>query len=284
MKRKFLAVIIMSSAISVLAPIDIYAENEKDEADKMIQAGMTFTVPQGKQLIAKAVAQMPIVKAALKNGIVIVCKGTTNTYIAEELLGRSIQPGTLVSGKITPANSSNPFKNVEPMSEVVILKGEYKPQMTLTDALQQLQPGDVVIKGANALDYENKTAGVLIGAPDGGTTGKILPYIVASKAHLVIPIGLEKQIAADVVQVQLKMRQPMETLKGVPSMFLLTGHIVTEIEALNILADVEAFQAAAGGIEGAEGSAWLVARGSRSNVEKALSIAEDIYSKTVKSK
>jgi len=59
-------------------------------------------------------------------------------------------------------------------------------------------------------------------------------------------------------------------------MFLLTGHIVTELEALKLLADVSPFQAAAGGIGGAEGSVRLVCRGTKQNVENALKLAKQI--------
>jgi len=45
---------------------------------------------------------------------------------------------------------------------------------------------------------------------------------------------------------------------------------------LKILADVEAFQAGAGGIGGAEGSVWLVWRGMRANVEKARDIVTGV--------
>jgi len=73
------------------------------------------------------------------------------------------------------------------------------------------------------------------------------------------------------------MREPMESLNSIPSMFLLTGHIVTELEAMKILADVEPFQAAAGGIGGAEGGVWLIVRGSQQAVEKALELAGRIH-------
>ena len=136
------------------------------------------------------------------------------------------------------------------------------------------QPGDVVIKGANALDYESRTAGVIVGGPNAGTTGKIMPYVVGTKAYLVIPVGLEKQVAGRAVDIANKMREPVESLNQIPSMFLLTGHIVTEIEAMNILADVSAFQAAAGGIGGAEGSVRLICRGPRKGVEKAIKLTE----------
>lgn len=255
-----------------------YAETliQKGRTEPMVQAGMVFTVAEGKRLIAKAVVEMPIVKEAMENGKVIVTKGTTNTYIAEELLGKSIEPGALVFGRVTPAKGDDPLAGATPMPEVIFINGKHQPEMTLDEAMQQLEPGDVVIKGANALDYQNKTAAVMIGAPNGGTTGKIMPFVVARKAHLVIPIGLEKKISSDALSMQLKMREPMESLNQVYSMFLLTGHIVTELEALKILADVEVFQAAAGGIGGAEGAVWLIARGNRQSVEKALRLTEQV--------
>jgi hypothetical protein len=94
---------------------------------------------------------------------------------------------------------------------------------------------------------------------------------------LVIPIGLEKQVAGSVLDIVRKMQEPLESLNRVYSMFLFTGHIVTEIEALNLLADVSVFQAAAGGIGGAEGAVRLVCRGPREKVQNALKLAEQIH-------
>ena len=139
-----------------------------------------------------------------------------------------------------------------------------------------MKPGDVVIKGANALDYKNKVAGVNIGDPAGGTMGIIMPYVVARKANLVIPVGLEKLVAGDVVNLSLMMREPIESLNGLQSMFLLTGEIVTELEAINILTGATAFQCSAGGIGGAEGAVWLVFRGTRAQVSKALELVGSI--------
>ena len=122
----------------------------------------------------------------------------------------------------------------------------------LPEAVKKLKAGDVVMKGANALDYKNKMAAVdifvspLFGVPgpDGGTTGVTMPYIVARKVYLVIPVGLEKQVAGDLVDLTLKMREPMESLdvRMIPSMWLLTGEIVTELEAIKILTGATAFQ------------------------------------------
>lgn len=267
-------VVVLALALAICGTVK--GETLNSDQGEIVQARAVLTVSESKRLIGKAVAQMPIVKAALKNGMVIITKGTTNTYVAEEILGRKLQHGALVSGKVYPSKGGKKLKKVLSMSEIVLVKGQLMDNLSLSDAVKKLKPGDVVIKGANALDYQNKTAGIFIGAPNAGTTGTVMPYVVARKANLIIPVGLEKQASGKVVDIANKMREPIPSLNKTPSMFVLTGHIVTEIEALNIVADVTTFQAAAGGIGGAEGSVWLVFRGKRESVEKALKLVEGI--------
>jgi hypothetical protein len=59
-------------------------------------------------------------------------------------------------------------------------------------------------------------------------------------------------------------------------MWLLTGEIVTELEAIKVLTGATAFQSSAGGISGAEGAVWLVFRGTREQVNKALDLIHSI--------
>mgnify|MGYP005847623077 CR=1 FL=1 len=240
------------------------------------QADGVLTVAEGKRLIAKAVARMPLVQQALERGMVIVCKGTTNTYVAEELLGRRIAPGAFVIGRVTPRKGAASMPAVDSMPEVVLIRGQHRPEITLDEALRRLAPGDVVIKGGNALDYANRIVGVWTGSPTGGTAGKILPLITARKAHLVIPIGLEKLVATSPTETAARTVEPVTPVTPVPRMRILAGEIVTEIEALRILANVAAFQASAGGIGGAEGAVWLVWRGKREDVERARALVEAI--------
>ena len=240
--------------------------------ERMAQAHAVLTVAESKRLIAKAVVQMPMVKNALQNGMVIVCKGTTNTYIAEELLGRKIEPGAFVIGNVTPAKGGQAMPKAAAMPEAVFIKGKLQPDLKLEDALQRLAPGDVVMKGGNALDYANRTVGVWTGSATGGTAGKIMPIIAEKKANLVIPIGLEKQVTGKVTEIAERTTETVDKVTDVPRMRVLSGQIVTEIEALKILAGVDAFEAGAGGVGGAEGSVWLVWRGTRPNVEKARDI------------
>lgn len=274
-KVGFAALLII--ALLCVTPLAITEGTAKTEDQKIVQAQIVLTVSESKRLIAKAVAQMPIVENALKNGIVIIAKGTTNTYVAEEILGKKIPHGAYVLGRTFPEKGRKRLADVKSIGEVVLVNGKHREDLSLAEAVRMLKPGDVVIKGANALDYENKLAAVIVGSSSAGTTGKILPYVGARKAHLVIPVGLEKQVAGSPIDIVKKMREPIESLNDIPSMFLLTGHIVTELEALELLADVSPFQAAAGGIGGAEGSVRLVCRGPRQKVQNALKLAERIH-------
>jgi hypothetical protein len=253
------------------------------EPDKIVQAGATLTVAESKRLIAKAVAQMPIVKNALENGMVIIIKGTTTRYVAEEITGQKIEPAEFVTGRIMPKQPELLPKG-KSVNNVILEKGKVL-DIPLPDAVKKLKPGDVVMKGANALDYKNKLAAgnIMVGphlgfvpGPDGGTTGMTMPSIVARKVHLIIPVGLEKQVAGDIVDLTLKMREPMESLNVLPSMWLLTGEIVTELEAIKILTGATAFQSSAGGVNGAEGGVWLVFRGTRDQVEKAMELTKSV--------
>jgi hypothetical protein len=246
-----------------------------ERADEKVQTQVVLTVSEGKRLIAKAVTQLPVVKEALADGMVVVAKGTTNTYVAEELTGKTIEHGAYVYGRTFPSKAEQEFGSVESIKEVVLVNGE-PADLSLGEAVTKLEPGDVVIKGANALDYDKKIAGVIASSLDGGTSGKILPYVTARKAHLVIPIGLEKQVSGDVMHIADTLREPVESLQRIPSMFPLRGHIVTEIEALQILTGVSVMQMASGGIGGAEGAVRLLLRGTKDEVEKALAVVGEV--------
>ena len=245
------------------------------EPAKIVQAQAILTVSESKRLIAKAVKEMPIVKNALANGMVIIAKGTTNVYVAEEITGKKIDKAAYVRGRIQPAKGAKKLPDAPAIPEIVLEKGQVV-DLPLAEAVKKLKHGDVVIKGANALDYKNKLAGVDIAAPDGGTTGIIMPYVVARKAYLVIAVGLEKLVAGDLVDLTMKMREPIESLNGLQSMFLITGEIVTELEAITILTGATAFQCSAGGIGGAEGAVWIVFRGTTEQVNEALKLVQSI--------
>jgi len=270
----FLFVIAIGGTL-VFSRILSAAESGSAEPDKIVQGGAVLTVAESKRLIAKAVAQMPIVKNALANGMVIIIKGTTNSYVAEEITGKKVEHAAFVTGRIEPEKGANKLPETKPVNHLILEKGQVV-DIPLPDAVKKLKAGDVVMKGANALDYKNKLAAIDILDPAGGTTGITMPFIVARKVHLVIPVGLEKLVAGDIVDLTLKMREPIESLTILPSMWLVTGEIVTELEAIKILTGATAFQSSAGGVSGAEGGVWLVFRGTRDQVKKAIELAKSV--------
>jgi len=235
-----------------------------------------LTVAESKRLIAKGVKELEVVKRALRDGMVTVAMGTTNTYVAEELSGQRVAKFSYTTGLTLPGVSSeSPGMDISKRPAVVLRRGKLVEGLSVDDSVGELKAGDVFIKGANALNYREKVAGILVGHPTGGTIGNAIGTLIARKVHLVIPVGLEKCIPFDIIE--LSRQIPVAPEADVTSLFPVTGLIVTEIEALETLADVRAVQVAAGGVAGAEGSVRLQIEGENREIEKIEQILDRIY-------
>jgi hypothetical protein len=235
---------------------------------------VVLTVSESKRLVAMGIAAMPEVRRAMAEGMVVVATGTTNAYVLEELWGKKIDKRRYRSGITTP---KPPEKHPEPQEEgipdVVFRKGEVASELDRYNAVDEMGQGDVYIKGANALDYLGGKAGVLIGSSTGGTVGAVIGNVIGKKIHLVIPIGLEKLVYGDIDDLHWLASQEDS---GGPSLWPLTGTIITEIEALQLLTGVDAHLYAAGGIAGAEGAVRLLLDGSEEEVKVALELVGSI--------
>jgi len=233
-----------------------------------------LTVAESKRLIAKAVAALPEVQRAMKDGTVVVATGTTNAYILEELLGRRIDKRCYRSGITTP---DEPDKSSEPQGEkipdAVFVKGKLEPKYDRVTAVRDMKRGDVYIKGANVLDYLGNMAGVLIGGLDGSTVGNTLGHIIGKQINLIIPVGLEKLTYEDINDLHLLAAD--EDYEG-PRLWPLTGTIITEIEAMGVLTGVDAYLYSAGGVAGAEGAVRLLVEGTDEEVEETLGLVKSI--------
>ena len=203
MMKKVLSAVIFLVVIAIGGPLLFPGIVSAADPDELVQSGAILTVAESKRLIGKAVAQMPIVKNALANGMVIVIKGTTNAYVAEEITGKKADHAAFVTGRIEPEKGAKYLPKAKPVNHLILEKGKVV-DISLEEAAKKLKAGDVVMKGANALDYKNKIAAVNILHPAGGTTGITMPFIVARKAYLVIPVGLEKLVAGDIVDLTLE--------------------------------------------------------------------------------
>ncbi len=238
-------------------------------------ADVILTVSESKRLIAKAVVKLPSVQKAMEDGIAIVGRGTTNSYLFEELLGKPIDKIQLTAGLTLPAKGERPPALASKrIPDQVFRRGELLEDTTLEQILPEMGPGDVFIKGGNALDYKNKMVGILIGHPTAGTMGAI-GTIISRRIELIIPIGLEKLVCSDINQLSRLSRQT-DTYKGMPTLMSVTGTIVTEIEALHILCNINAVLYSAGGIAGAEGSVRLLLEGDREGLESVLKLVDSV--------
>ncbi|MDW8098788.1 MAG: hypothetical protein RML36_04780 [Anaerolineae bacterium] len=240
-------------------------------------ADIVLTVSQSKRLIAKGVAIHPAVQRARQRGWLIIATGTTNGYVVEEVLGQPFDKYAYVTGHVVPAGFDSKTRLApQNLPDVILHDGELVADVTRFEAARQLGPGDVFIKGANALNYERKVAGVCIGDTNGGTVGGTLGPIIGRRATLIIPVGLEKLVAHDILETARLLGQGEETVNHVYPLFPITGEIITEIEALALLCGVQARHVGSGGIFGAEGAVRLLLQGTPEKIEAALQLVRGL--------
>ena len=240
------------------------------------QTSFVLTVSESKRLIAKGVAQCPAVLAALQNGIVAVAKGTTNGYIVEELTGETIHKPHYCTGTTRPHGGSGEAGIANKLPDLVLRDGKRWEGVAATEAAAEMKAGDVFIKGANAVNYERRQAGILIGHPTGGTIGAAIGSLVARRATLLIPVGLEKNVPGDLKEAYRRLTAAGRDGSG-PTLWPVDGEIFTELEALEVLCGVEAVPIGAGGVLGAEGSVRIAVWGSRQQLEKVESLLGGIH-------
>ncbi|KPV61979.1 MAG: hypothetical protein AOA66_1485 [Candidatus Bathyarchaeota archaeon BA2] len=242
-------------------------------------AEVVLTPSESKRLIGKAVASTEVVKEALKSGLIVIIKGTTNSYVAEEILKETIEKERYGRGIIVPGMLSY-LPDEESIPDIIIEKGKVRKDLSLEEAVKMLKTGDVLIKGANALDPDGITGVFLARAPttDGGTIGRSLGTVVGRGVKFIIPVSLEKLIPVPIREVVTQLNDKEInlamglTVNVMPTM----GKVVTEIEAFKILTGVEAVNIGAGGVGGAEGARVFLLKGDEEAVKKAFNLVQSI--------
>ncbi len=242
---------------------------------KRTQKSFVLTPSESKRLIAKGVAACDTVKKALNSGIVAVAKGTTNACIVEELSGEPIDKTLYCTGTTTPAVKRSEVKTFNELPDLVYRDGQVWSGVSAVEAVSEMKAGDVFIKGANAINYDLGQAALLIGHPTGGTIGAAIGTLIARRAVLLIPAGLEKSVPGDLFETA-RMVASAERGSG-PALWPLHGDIFTELEALGILCDVDAIPIGAGGILGAEGSVRLSVHGTAEDMDRVSALLAEIH-------
>jgi hypothetical protein len=240
-----------------------------------MQALFTLTPSESKRLIGKAVAALPEVKQAKENGYLLIGRGSTNAYILEELLNQKTEKERYVAGQIIRGVYCVLSQELR-SRPVTFHKGDIL-EVEPGEVLDKLTLGDVLLKGANAVDpYGN--VGVVMASPVGGTMGQFYMALKAQGIETIYPVGLEKLIPSVEEAARFGGRLKLGRTIGVRvgMACVADGNVVTEIEAIGSLFGLHAVHFTSGGYGGAEGAVSLIVEGDDETVNKCLDFVEGI--------
>jgi hypothetical protein len=250
-------------------------QSDLSDKSRVQQATVVLTPAESKRLLAKTVAGLPEVKNAYANGRLSVSTCSTSAFVLEELTGEKMSPYCYCIGMVTEGMLTASHKDDREVARFFV-KGERVEQDAWT-FLDTFEKGDAVIKGANAVDPLGN-AGVLTSNNQSGTIGALISLLAVRGLPIIMPVGLEKLVAsvpdAAAGWGQLTLKRSM----GDPVWLypVTCGLVVTEIQALGILAGVRARHVASGGLGGSEGAVVLLLEGYEENIEKAWDIVAGI--------
>ena len=247
-----------------------------------MKALVTLTSEESKRLIAKAIAKMPAVLKAREKGIIGFTVCTSAAFAAEEVIGEPLDLAKYCCGFVH-ANGmcfEHPDENTR---ELVLVEGRQTwldwPAENISQFLERMGPEDVIIKSGNVLGTDGRAA-ALMASPDGGEFGKCLPYIYAAGIELIVPMTLNKSLHVDIDELAsmagAKRLDSKWTYGLTVGIMPLPGRVVTEIEALEILAGVQALPLSTGAFGTGEGAVSILIRGDDSRVEKAWELIRAI--------
>jgi hypothetical protein len=236
---------------------------------------ISLTVAEAKLLIARAVAQMPEVKAALAEGKLLLKGGTTVSALSELLGG----PRLRISGRISPRGTMATCGDPPdaPHSIIFEKRAWRSADESLVEEAGRLGPRDVVVIGANAIDAAGGAA-MMAGSQAGGVPGLAMSALWSEGATVIIPAGLEKLLPGTIAQaVRAAGRRGVERSLGMAvGLIPLVGRVVTELDAVCLLAAVKAVVIGRGGIGGGEGSTVLSVEGEPAETDRIFSLVESI--------
>lgn len=257
-----------------------------------MRASFVLTPPESKRLIAKAIIKTNEIKKALEKAYIILCEGTINVMIAQELFGLNIKSEDYICGVVmdgvtcTSGLSSKtrievtfkecPQKKVWVPFPLVAYKGKIV-DISYHRAINDFHIDTLVIKGGNAIDKE-KNVGVILGGYDGGITAKVMGHCISQGTKLICPIGLEKTVFSVREAANYTGGKRFNYSMGSDYGLIVVSNafVVTEIEAIKILSGADAFHVASGGIGGSEGAVVLSCEGTLDEVKSIINIIEGI--------
>lgn len=239
------------------------------------QIQFTLTVNAGKWLIAKAISELEYVKEALSDGKILLFGGTTVSALSEILIGKPLR----LSGRITPRGTVTAYRKKEnilmPHTILIYQNKIYDIEKDLIaqDLVKKIGKSDVIITGANGYDIYGNAA-LMAGSFGLRSRNHLLAPIHTEGAKLIVAVGIEKFIPGSILEAikYAGRNSSIWSMGASVGLAPLLGEIITERDAVKILTGLEATIIGRGGIQGAEGSSTMVARGNNKSLEKLISL------------
>ena len=239
---------------------------------------VTVTTAMGKRLIGMGMAQHPSIKRALQHGTLAIIGGTTNGYVAEEVLKSIGVEGFLVmvssrrDSRARPFSAKGriPWRRSDPHGRVA---GGATIRTRWTTGRGRRDPARAATPLTPRDSLPCRSA-----ATSGGTAWLAVSAVIGRRVELIVPIGLEKRVLDDVYELALICNAPGGDGAG---FFPLPARIFTELDAIRLLTGAEAKLLAGGGVYGAEGASWLMLTGESEHVEAALELVNSVAGEPV---
>lgn len=228
----------------------------------------TLTVEEGKQIIALGTCRHRFFKKALSSGKILLKGGTTVSRISEIVTGLPLR----ISGRITERGTVASLNQPEAPHSIIIEKGSWRNiDQDIVLESQKLDKDDLVVCGANAFDYHRRAA-LMAGSPGGGNVGMSVSAWYSEGVPVLIVAGLEKMIPGDLDKIiPGSGRRGKDYSWGMAvGLIPIMGELITEIEAVKLLVDVECWSIGSGGLGEAQGSATLEAWGADEEIYKLI--------------
>lgn len=235
---------------------------------------MILSPAAGKELIALALCQNKQVLQALQGGTLAIVAGTTNQPVAAkilEMIGEKGFGGRFFRGVISAQAIPQELGELE--GDVIIQNGKWLRGRTILDAAPEMKAGDLILKGANAVNVAAREAAVLIGSPVGGTIAACWTAHVGRRVGLIMPVGLEKRVTEPIAELcRLCNSAEASGCRLAPS----PGLAYTELDAIRELTGAEAHLVAAGGVCGMEGAIFLHCTGTKEQIDHLKDIEKQV--------
>lgn len=242
----------------------------------MAIAQFTLWGAQCQWLIARCVLDSSLFVPYLSQGKILFKGSSTVSCLTTLLAGTPMR----ICGRITKNGMKRAKEEGQGAHFLLYEYGEIRNvDSCLEQTLQALGPGDLFVTGANALDAFGHAA-LLIGSSGGGGYGACMPFLYTEGIRTLILTSVMKLIPGDLSLLNAQIiRKKCDFSYGMAcSLVPIPGEVLTEAQAIELYAHVNAQVFAKGGFSGAEASVAIQIEGEREEVEKVLHLVEQIKS------